>query len=149
MKRTLALTVLAVLGATSLTACYVIPLDHNARPSNVAYAPLPTPVSVAPQPASLIARLYPSNDAASPFGILIGQVVNNLNGRGSLTVNMGGEQFTGEATRDGQSASNGNANGVGSRGGYMKCTYVMNSTTQGSGECTFSNGARFRLHLAN
>jgi hypothetical protein len=139
-------TCIAVLLSIGLTGCYVIPLDQHARPSNVAFAPLPV---APPLPSQLLARLYPANDAASPYGVLVGQVVNTLNGRGTFTVNMGGEQFTGEATREGQTANHGNANAVGSRGGYMKCNYVMNTTSQGTGDCNFNNGARFTLHLTN
>lgn len=147
MKRPILLAILAITGATTLSACYVVPLDHQSRPGNVAYAPVP--VAIPPVQTNLVARLYPANDAAAPHGVLVGQVTNNLNGRGTFTVNMSGEQFTGEATRDGQSANRGNANAVGTRGGYLNCAYTMNTSTQGSGECRFASGARFTMHLTN
>ena len=87
------------------------------------------------------------NDAAASTGILIGQVVNNLNGRGTFNVNAGNESFSGEATRSGQDAHQGNANAAGSRGGYVRCAYTMNTSSQGSGECTFSTGGRYTMHL--
>jgi hypothetical protein len=135
----------------SLAGCYVIPLDHQGRPSNVAYAPVPAPYPIAPPAPSqinLVARLYPANDAAASTGVLIGQVVNNLNGRGTFTVNAGNESFSGEATRSGQDAHQGKANAAGSRGGYVRCSYTMNTSSQGSGECTFSSGGRYTMHLS-
>jgi hypothetical protein len=136
--------------ALSLTGCYVIPIDGQGRPSNVAYAPVPTPVVIpaAPSQINLIAKLYPANDQASGSGVLVGQVVNNLNGRGTISINANGETFSGEATRAGQNSNQGNANAAGSRGGYVRCQYIMNSNTQGTGECTFSTGARYTLHLS-
>ncbi len=134
----------------SLGGCYVIPIDNQGRPSNIAYSPVPPPYPVlppAPSQINLVARLYPANDAAASTGILIGQVVNNLNGRGTFNVNAGSESFTGEATRSGQDAHQGNANAAGSRGGYVRCAYTMNTSSQGSGECTFSTGGRYTMHL--
>ena len=138
----------------SLAGCYVIPLDQQGRPSNVAYAPVPTPyppypmVPPAPSQINLVARLYPANDAAASTGVLIGQVVNSLNGHGTFNVNANGESFSGEATRSGQDAHRGNANAAGSRGGYVRCAYTMNTSSQGSGECTFSGGGRYTMHLS-
>jgi hypothetical protein len=145
------LVLVAIPLSLSLAGCYVIPLDHQGRPSNVAYAPVPTPYPIAPPAPSqinLVARLYPANDAAASTGVLIGQVVNNLNGRGTFNVNAGGESFSGEATRSGQGANQGNANAAGSRGGYVRCSYTMNTSSQGSGECTFSSGGRYTMHLS-
>lgn len=145
------LLLLAVPLSLSLAGCYVIPLDHQGRPSNVAYAPVPAPYPLtppAPAQINLVARLYPANDAAASTGVLIGQVVNNLNGRGTFNVNAGAESFSGEATRSGQGATQGNANAAGSRGGYVRCSYTMNTSSQGSGECTFSSGGRYTMHLS-
>jgi hypothetical protein len=144
------LLLVAVPLSLSLAGCYVIPLDHQGRPSNVAYAPVPAPYPVAPAPSqiNLVARLYPANDAAASTGVLVGQVVNNLNGRGTFNVNAGSESFSGEATRSGQGATQGNANAAGSRGGYVRCSYTMNTSSQGSGECTFSSGGRYTMHLS-
>lgn len=135
--------------ALSLPGCYVIPLDHTGRPSGgYAYAPAATALPVpAPGPVNLVAKLYPVNDLASATGVLLGSVTNNLNGHGTFTVNVAGETFTGEATRSNQSATRGIANAGGARGNFVRCTYNMNSSTQGTGECTFSNGARYTFHL--
>jgi len=147
------LFLVAVPLSLSLAGCYVIPLDHQGRPGNVAYAPVPVPAPypITPPPPSqinLVARLYPANDAAASTGVLVGQVVNNLNGRGTFNVNAGSESFSGEATRSGQDAHQGKANAAGSRGGYVRCSYTMNTSSQGSGECTFSSGGRYTMHLS-
>jgi hypothetical protein len=34
-------------------------------------------------------------------------------------------------------------------GSYMSCEYQMSSPYQGAGMCTFSNGARYRVHIGN
>jgi hypothetical protein len=145
MKKIILLSCLGCVAALPLTGCYVIPLDHQGRASNVAYAPIPTPLP--PAQLNLVAKLYPANDQASGTGVLIGQVINGLNGHGTFTVNANGETFTGEATRAGQGSNQGNANAAGSRGGFVRCAYVMNSSSQGTGDCTFSSGARYTLHL--
>ena len=133
-----------------LVGCYVIPLDQHGRPANTAYSPVPTIAiqPAAPSAITLLAKLYPANDQASATGTLLGQVVNHLNGHGTFSVSAGGESFTGEATRAGQNSNQGNANAVGSRGGFVRCRYVMNTTSQGTGDCTFSNGARYTMHLS-
>ena len=93
------------------------------------------------------ARLYPANELAQPGGMAVGQVTNFLDGKGAFAVTIGGEQFSGEATRAGRSSREGIANAMGSRGGAMSCTYVLNNATQGSGQCTVNSGARYQLHL--
>lgn len=144
-QRTIARAVLAFAAASSLSACYVTP--YNQYPNGV---PSVTPLIVVPSAPSaqvLQARLYPSNDTAAPFGVLTASVTNQLNGHGELVVVQGEELFRGEATRDPRSTSSGTANGAGTRGGYMSCAYTMNSTTQGRGNCRFSNGATYTFHL--
>jgi hypothetical protein len=101
----------------------------------------------APSVAVMNARLYPANEQAQPGGMAVGQVTNFLDGKGAFTVTIGGEQFSGEATRAGRSSREGIANAMGSRGGTMSCTYVLNNATQGSGQCTVNSGARYQLHL--
>jgi hypothetical protein len=32
-------------------------------------------------------------------------------------------------------------------GSYMSCEYQMNTPYQGAGTCTFSNGARYQVHI--
>lgn len=136
----------AVSSAAALTGCYVVPIN-TAPPA----APAPAVYS-APQPASMTftARLYPANDMASAYGMVGAVVTNDLNGRGTFNTVINGESFTGEATRAvGSSSREGIANGTGSRGGYINCRYLMNSATQGTGQCRLSNGAQFTMHVGN
>ncbi|CAM3421644.1 hypothetical protein [Polaromonas hydrogenivorans] len=136
----------AVLGATALAGCYVVPVNQ-AYPS----APAST-VQIAPPPSSVTftARLYPANDAASAYGMVSAVVTNDLHGRGIFTTNINGESFSGEATRvAGSSSREGIANGAGSRGSYINCRYQMNSATLGTGQCKLSNGANFTMHVGS
>lgn len=140
--------------AALTTACVVVPVGPDGRPygnyptysagSTLAVAPLAPPV---PTVAVMNARLYPANELAQPGGMAVGQVTNFLDGKGAFMVTIGGEQFSGEATRSGRSAREGIANAMGSRGGALSCTYVLNNATQGSGQCTVNSGARYQLHL--
>ena len=100
-----------------------------------------------PVPLTFAARLYPSNDLASSYGMVTAVVTNDLNGRGTFSTNINGESFTGEGTRVAGSARDGQANGAGNRGSYINCRYQMNSATLGSGQCRLSNGAQFSMHV--
>lgn len=138
----------AVLGVTALAGCYVVPINQ-ASPSASASAPA---AQIAPAPSSVTftARLYPANDAASPYGMVSAVVTNDLHGRGIFTTTINGESFSGEATRMVGSASReGIANGAGSRGSYINCRYQMNSATLGTGQCKLSNGANFTMHVGS
>lgn len=95
------------------------------------------------------ARLYPANDIASAYGMVSAVVTNDLNGHGTFSTAINGENFTGEATRTAGSAHGGQANGAGNRGSYINCRYQMNSTTLGTGQCRMSNGALFSMHVGN
>ena len=138
-SRTLKLSALAVLGGTALLGgCYVVPVHPT---------PVSGPIIVVPAPdLQVVARLYPANDEANATGVLQGLVTNRLNGKGYFTLVVNGEQMSSEATRYANSKQ-GVANAVGARGGYVQCSYAMTTPTQGSGECRFSNGARYTLHL--
>lgn len=133
----------SLVSTAALTGCYVVPISQYPAGLPAATAPGAAPV---PGPVTLGARLYPANDAAVAMGVLNASIVNNLDGRGVFSVVAGGEQFNGEATRTAQSRS-GTANAAGNRGGYMRCTYTMNSATQGTGTCTLSTGATFNMHI--
>lgn len=136
----------AVLGASALTGCYVVPV-HPAPAS----APAAT-VHAAPAPAGMTftARLYPANEAAAAYGMVGAVVTNDLNGHGTFSTVINGESFTGEATRAaGTSPREGIANGAGSRGSYINCRYRMNSSTMGTGQCRLSNGAQFTMHVGS
>ena len=146
-----------VAGALSLAGCYVVPIQppHSPYSQPGQHAPtvyVPSAPPAAPAPATFAARLYPSNDLAASYGMVMAVVTNDLNGRGTFSANINGENFTGEATRavgSGGSAREGQANGTGSRGSYINCRYQMNSTTLGSGQCRLSNGAQFSMHVGS
>ena len=134
-----------MLASAALTGCYVMP------PANSVYTPPPAVVYAPPPPPSSMtfsARLYPANEAASRYGVVNALVTNDLNGRGTFTTNINGENFSGEATRmNGSMPRQGVANGAGNRGGYINCRYQMNSATLGTGQCQLNNGAQFTMHV--
>lgn len=133
-----------IAGAAALTGCYVLPMQAPQPQATVFVSPLP-PASV-----TFAARLYPANDAASSYGMVGAVVTNDLNGRGTFTTSINGENFTGEATRmAGSSSREGVANGAGNRGSYISCRYQMNSSTLGTGQCRLSNGAQFTMHVGS
>lgn len=132
-------------GALSLTGCYVVPIQPAYAQGPTVYVPAAPPMP--PAPLTFAARLYPSNDIASSYGMVMAVVTNDLNGRGTFSTNINGESFTGEATRVAGSARDGQANGAGNRGSYINCRYQMNSATLGSGQCRLSNGAQFSMHV--
>jgi hypothetical protein len=130
-------------GATlALTGCYVVPVQPQHVQGPTVYVPTAPPAAV-----TIAARLYPSNDLASSYGMISAVVTNDLNGRGTFSTAINGENFIGEATRSGGSARTGVANGSGNRGSYINCSYQMNSATLGSGHCKLSNGATFTMHV--
>jgi hypothetical protein len=140
-SRVLSLAAIAA-AAAALSGCYIVPIDQVPR--------APATVVVAPPPAAAVtftARLYPSNDLASPYGVIGAIVTNDLNGRGHFSTTIDGETFTGESTRVAGSQRDGIANGAGSRGGFISCRYTMNSPTLGAGNCRLQNGATFTMHV--
>jgi hypothetical protein len=134
--------------ALALTGCYVVPLNQqpNHTPATV-YVPVAAPTP--PAPVTFAARLYPSNDLATSYGMVSAVVTNDLNGRGTFSTAINGENFMGEATRSNGNLRTGVANGSGNRGSYINCTYQMNSATLGSGQCKLSNGALFTMHVGS
>jgi hypothetical protein len=133
----------AVLGATALTGCYVVPVQPAHPVTSTVYV---TPA--VPATTTFAARLYPANDVARAYGMVGAVVTNDMNGRGTFTTTINGESFTGEATRiAGSSTREGVANGSGNRGSYISCRYQMNSSTLGTGQCKLSNGAQFTMHV--
>jgi hypothetical protein len=142
----------AVIPAVVLAGCYVVPVAPDGRPLAVypvpSYGAAPAP---APAPTTVVttARLYPSNDVAAQAGVLTGTVTNHMNGRGEFQLSYQGEAMSGEATRVNNDQRRGVANAYGPRGTYMNCQYQMNSTTQGTGTCTMSNGGRYQLHIGS
>ena len=136
-----------LIAAPLVAACYVVPVQPDGRP----YAPpgaVMAPVLAIPVPPVLSARLYPANDIAARVGIIAGSVTSPQDGKGVFTIPYAGDNLSGEATRTSSGgAHTGIANASGARGAYVRCSYRMNSPYQGTGECLFSDGARYQLHL--
>ena len=133
----------AIASATMLSACYVVPINAPYGSGPVVHVPAPQP----PSPLTFVARLYPSNELATTYGVVSAIVTNDLNGRGTFSTNINGESFSGEATRVANSGREGIANGAGNRGSYINCRYQMNTATVGTGQCKLSNGAQFSMHV--
>jgi hypothetical protein len=142
----------AVLSASvvAATGCVAVPVNHEGV---VTWEPVPAPLvphimASQPVPTSLPARLYPTNDIARATGTLSGSVTNLMNGKGRFHLNYRGQTLVGEATRDTEGdAHSGIANAASAQGTYMNCRYRMNHPRQGSGTCTFSDGAHYDVHL--
>lgn len=134
-----------VAGVTVLSGCYVVPIERNqSAPPATVYVP-----TAPPAPVTFAARLYPANDKAAAYGMVGAVVTNDLDGRGTFTTVINGENFSGEATRVNGSSREGVANGAGNRGSYINCNYRMNSATLGSGQFKLSNGAVFTMHVGS
>jgi len=130
--------------AVLLSACYVVPVQP-APATTVVVPPAPVPAA----PLTFTARLYPANEAAAAAGMVTAVVTNDLGGRGHFSTNIGGESFSGEATRTAGSQRDGVANGAGNRGGYISCRYSMNAPAMGTGTCRLASGAVFTMHIGN
>jgi hypothetical protein len=146
----------------ALSGCYVIPVGadgHPAWPPGAVWGPgvtpaggHPAPPAAAPTPAApaaLQARLYPANDIATQTGMVSGTVTNMMSGKGRFLLDYKGELLTGEATRVSGDERKGVASAYSQGGSYMSCEYQMSSPYQGAGTCSFSNGARYRVHIGN
>ena len=59
------------------------------------------------------------------------------------------ELLSGEATRVSGDERRGVANAYGPRGTYASCEYQMHTALQGAGACTFSNGAKYQVHIGS
>jgi len=175
---------LAVGTSAGLSACYVIPMNTDGSPAwqylpPAIVAPAPAPGAVAalpaappgpPMPATYQARLYPMNEQAAQTGQLMAMITDLHTGRGMLTMNLGGEYLSGEATRvsdahpgfgavyekvlktpirvpSGQ--PRGIANATGSRGTWVNCEYVLERGGRGTGACVMSNGAAYQIHFGS
>lgn len=175
MKRSAILAALAA--PAVLSGCYVVPLgsdqvdklvrlmdQQNAgappsasmpfspgmKPPAAAAAPAPSAAQGASQPAapmSLPARLYPINEIATETGMVSGTVTSTMNGKGRFQLAYKGENFVGEATRVSGEERKGIATAWGPSGGFMTCEYQMASLVQGAGTCSFSDGARYQVHV--
>lgn len=156
------------------TACVVLPVDpvtgqpYGAPPPLVITAPAPPPPPP-PTPTVIGVRLYPLNDLAARVGPLQALVLDQRGGRGTFSVNYGGDTLQGEATRiPGHDAGFGRlhaevlgvpgrdfagdrgiANAAGPRGTSVQCEYVFSAPGRGTGVCLFSDGARYRAHFGS
>ena len=166
MKRKLKLFAALSVSAAALAGCYVVPVvdpQGNVQYGSYPLPPVGTPIAVAPGvaaysapvpggtpfPVVLNARLYPDNELASQGGVVTGTVANMMNGKGRFQLQYGAEMLTGEATRVSNDSRKGIASAYGSSGSFMSCEYQMNNPRQGAGTCTFSNGARYKLHIGS
>ena len=70
-------------------------------------------------------------------------------GKGRFVIDYRGEVLSGEATRVSGDQRKGVASAYSPGGSYMSCEYQMSSPYQGAGTCTFSNGARYQVHIGN
>lgn len=156
--------------ALSLSGCYIVPIGSedfakvqllmqqqanqasnsqslaaNPAPKSAAQGASPAPAA----PASIQARLYPLNEIATENGMVSGTVTNMMNGKGRLQVSYRGELLTGEATRVANDERKGVASAWGQNGSFMTCEYQMSSPVRGAGTCSFSDGARYQVHVGN
>lgn len=153
------LAIAVVLPALALGGCYVVPVGPEGHHAYAVPAPVVMPpgpphsvphfVHEGPVPAALRVRLYPANDLANQTGVLNGTVTNFMSGKGRFQFNYQGELLAGEATRVSGDDRRGIASAYGPRGTYASCEYQMNTPHQGAGTCTFSNGAKYQVHIGS
>lgn len=156
-----------VLAATITSACYVVPVVapdggvyYNYYPLPPAGTPLPVtapshpvppaghpPQMAAPSAATLPVRLYPANERATRTGVISGSVTNMMTGKGRFVVEYEGQVLSGEATRVVEDEKRGVASAYSAGGMFMSCEYQLNTPYQGAGTCTFSTGAKYRMHI--
>jgi hypothetical protein len=155
----------AGISSVAISGCYVIPINPDGSPAwppgavwgpgvtqQAGAQPPAPPASAQPAarsgaPATLQARLYPANDIATQTGVVSGTVTNMMGGKGRFILDYRGELLSGEATRVSGDERKGVASAYGAGGSYMSCEYQMNTPFQGAGNCTFSNGARYQVHI--
>ncbi|WP_137895180.1 hypothetical protein [Ramlibacter sp. 2FC] len=152
------LTLVLAGASAALAGCVAVPAGPN---GSYVYYPLPPlgpagpsagevtapPAARTQWPAVLQARLYPSNEMAAQTGVVSGTVTNMMNGKGRFQLQYAGETLVGEATSVDGNAKRGVASAYGSNGGFMSCEYQLNTPRQGAGNCSFSNGAQYKLHI--
>lgn len=146
MKKMGALTLSLALGA-----CYVVPADRvrvaRVEHGGAAGSSLQLPGAVS-LPAAYTARLYPANKLAERYGVGNASV-SAKDGYGVFNAQIGGDTFTGEASRDSADANRGTANGSSGRGVYLSCTYSVVDGNNGKGNCKTSDGALFDMHITH
>ena len=171
------LLIVSALVATSLTACYVVPIDPRTGqayppfasrdlPGTVTVVTAP-PAAAAPQATTLSVRLYPLNPQANKGGLISALVVDNNAGHGTFSVPYLGDTLQGESTRVDSSYAafgrihnevlgtaqrsfsgrRGIANAFGSKGVNAQCEYLLTGPGSGTGACLFSDGAKYQMHF--
>ena len=178
-KSSLKTAVALAFPALMLSGCYVIALDQQtlsqlglmpeaAKPAQAANpapapavvpAPAPAPqgvktvepgaITIPAGPTTLYARLYPANDIASENGMVSGTVTSLMNGKGRFQITYRGETLIGEATRVSGDERKGVASAWGANGSFMSCEYQMSTLVRGAGLCSFSDGAKYQVHVGN
>lgn len=144
----------------ALSGCYVVPVGPEGNYAYVVPGPVvpapgahypsaPAVVPGGPMPTALPVRLYPANDLANQTGVLNGTVTNMMTGKGRFQFEYQGELLAGEATRVSGDERRGVASAYGPRGTYASCEYQMTTARQGAGSCTFSNGAKYQVHIGS
>jgi len=147
MKANKRLAIALALPALALSGCYVVPIAPDGTPMWPAPAGSQQGAAHPAAPAVMQARLYPSNEVASRAGALSGTLTNMMNGKGRLQLAYKGEMLNGEATRVAEDERRGVASAIGASGTFMSCEYQMRTPVQGTGICTFSDGARYQVHI--
>jgi hypothetical protein len=168
MKRSL----IAVAASAALGGCYVVPMGNNnldrliraveqgqvpqppaqQPPAQQTLQPGPNPAlakQVPSGPMSLPARLYPVNDIATEAGMVSGTITSLKDGKARFQLTYKGELLVGEATRVSGEDRKGLATAWGPSGAFMTCDYQMSAPVRGAGNCNFSDGARYQVHVGN
>lgn len=146
--------VLAAGASAALSGCYVVPMgsdqvDRLVRATEQGQQAAAAPQPVATGPTSVPARLYPVNDVANQAGMVSGTITNFMNGKARFQLTYRGEQLVGEATRVSGDERKGIATAWGPSGSFMTCEYQMSAPVRGAGNCNFSDGARYQVHVGN
>jgi hypothetical protein len=132
-------------------ASAAMPFSPGMKPPAAPAAPAtPAAAQGATQPkpvASLPARLYPINDIATENGMVAGTVSSTADGKARFQFNYRGESLVGEATRVSSDDRKGVATAWAPSGAFMTCEYQMASLVQGAGTCSFSDGAKYQVHV--
>ena len=125
-----------------------MPFSPGMKPPTASPAPSAAQGASPPAaPVSLPARLYPINDVATEAGMVSGTVTSMMNGKGRFQLAYKGESLIGEATRVSGEDRKGIATAWGPSGSFMTCEYQMSTLVQGAGTCSFSDGARYQVHV--
>jgi|SRR5687767_9431487 len=142
------------LQAFALSGCYVVPTGQDGNyaiyiPAGPAQPGASSASHVSGAAKVLQARLYPDNDLATQTGMVSGTVTNMMTGKGRFQIQYAGEVLTGEATRVNGDSRKGIASAWGPSGSFMSCEYQMSTPVQGAGSCTFSSGAKYKVHIGS